>query len=192
MSMEASTKTGKGTLLKALFLGALIAGGVCILFVLQSQNYSPQAPVQPTASVGRPAPDFTLPNLSKEMVSLADFKGKVVLLNIWATWCPPCVEEMPSMQRLYQTLKAEGLEILAVSIDTDGADAVAPFMEEHKLSFPALTDTRGLMKRLYRPTGVPESHIIDRNGNVVDKVIGPRDWASPDVLRYFRDLLKAG
>ena len=189
--MEANTTSGIDTLLKAISLGALIAGGVGILFILQSQNPSLQAPVQSASTVGGPAPEFTLPNLNNEMVSLSDFEGKVVLLNIWATWCPPCVEEMPSMQKLYQTLKGEGLEIVAVSIDTDGAKAVAPFMEKHKLSFPALIDTQGLMQRLYRPTGVPESHIIDRNGKVVDKVIGPRDWASPDALRYFRDLLKA-
>jgi peroxiredoxin len=188
--MEADRTNGKGTLLKAMVLGALIAGGVGIIILLQSQNPSSQAPIVPTAAIGEPAPAFTLPNLDHEMVSLADFKGKVVLLNIWATWCPPCVEEMPSMQKLHQTLQGEGLEILAVSIDSDGAKAVAPFMAEHKLSFPALIDNQGLMKRLYRPTGVPESHIIDRSGNVGEKVIGPRDWASPDALRYFRELLK--
>jgi peroxiredoxin len=188
--METRT-TNKGTLLKAIFLGALIAGGVGIIIIFQSQNSSTQAPVKTVTAIGRPAPDFSLPNLDNDKVKLSEFKGKVVLFNIWATWCPPCVEEMPSMEKLYQTFKGEGLEILAVSIDTDGVKSVAPFMEKHKLSFPALTDTQGLMKRLYHHTGVPESHIIDRNGNVVDKVIGPRDWASPDALRYFRDLLKA-
>ena len=143
--MEANTTNSKGPLLKAIFLGALIAGGVGLIVILQSQNPLPRAPVQTGSAIDGPAPDFSLPNLDNQMVSLSDFKGKVVLLNIWATWCPPCVEEMPSMEKLYQTLKGEGLEILAVSIDTDGVESVAPFMEKHQLNFPALTDTQGLM-----------------------------------------------
>ncbi len=190
--MDAGTTPHRGAIIRAILLGALIAGGVGVLFVLQTHQSSPEA-TPPSAAAGpRQALDFSLPNLDGEMVRLSDFRGKVVLLNIWATWCPPCVEEMPSMERLHQKLKDEGLVILAVSIDLDGARTVAPFMQKHRLSFTSLTDTKGLVKDLYRPTGVPESHIIDRNGVVVDKVIGPRDWASPDAVRYFRELLTAG
>jgi cytochrome c biogenesis protein CcmG/thiol:disulfide interchange protein DsbE len=95
----------------------------------------------------------------------------VVLLNIWATWCPPCVEEMPSMEKLHQELKDDGFEILAVSIDVSGAKAVIPFMKKHKLSFPALTDTKGAIKSLYQTTGVPESFIIDKDGIIVEKEV---------------------
>jgi thiol-disulfide isomerase/thioredoxin len=84
---------------------------------------------------GIQAPDFTFPGLDGENISL-----KVVLVNIWATWCPPCVEEMPSMQKLYNEFNGKNFEILAVSIDADGVDAVAPFMKTHKLSFPALKE----------------------------------------------------
>ncbi|KPJ76377.1 MAG: hypothetical protein AMJ54_11860 [Deltaproteobacteria bacterium SG8_13] len=137
-----------------------------------------------------PAPNFSLPDLSGKKVSLYEFRGKVVLLNIWATWCAPCVEEMPSMEILHQKLKGEDFTILAVSIDESGAEAVIPFMKQHKLSFTALIDTKGSVKSLYRTTGVPESFIIDREGLTVEKVIGARDWASPEMVGYFRNLIQ--
>jgi len=140
--------------------------------------------------IGLPAPDFTFPRLDGKMVSLSDYRGKVVLVNIWATWCPPCVDEMPSMEKLYRELKDEGFEILAVSIDASGAKDVLPFMKKYKLSFPALTDTRGAIKELYQTTGVPESFIIDKDGIIVEKVIGPRGWATPSAIRFFRNLIQ--
>ncbi|MBC8432729.1 MAG: TlpA family protein disulfide reductase, partial [Desulfobacterales bacterium] len=103
---------------------------------------------------------------------------------------PPCVEEMPSMQKLYQKLKGEDFEILAVSIDSQGAKIVAPFMKKYKLTFPALMDSLGNIKRIYKTTGVPESYIIDKNGILVKKVIGSLDWSHPDILRLFRDLIQ--
>ncbi len=149
----------------------------------QSAN---QAPVR----VGLPVPDFTYPGLDGKKVSLSDYRGKVVFVNIWATWCPPCVEEMPSMQKLYQKLKGENFEILAVSIDSKGAKVVAPFMKKYKLTFPALLDYMGTVKRIYKTTGVPESYIIDKDGILIKKVLGPLDWSQPDILRLFRDLIQ--
>ena len=90
-----------------------------------------------------------------------------------------------------EILKNEGFEILAVSIDVSGAKAVLPFMQKHKLSFPALTDTKGTVKSLYQATGVPESFIIDKDGIIVEKIIGPRDWAAPGAIRYFRKLMSS-
>jgi peroxiredoxin len=145
-----------------------------------------QAPVK----VGLPAPDFTFPGLDGKKVSLSDYRGKVVFVNIWATWCPPCVEEMPSMQKLYQKLKGENFEILAVSIDSKGAKVVAPFMKKYQLTFPALIDYMSTIKRIYKTTGVPESYIIDKDGILAKKVIGPLDWSQPDILRLFRDLIE--
>ena len=174
---------------KALLLLFLLIGGVGIIYLLQTRD----APVN-LSGVRRleksvPAPDFTFPGLDGKMVSLTDLRGKVVLLNIWATWCAPCVEEMPSMEKLYQALKDEGLEILAVSIDETGTDAVRPFMKKHRLSFPALIDINGIINNLYQTTGVPESFIIDKQGIIVDKVVGARNWASPTAIRYFRELI---
>ena len=140
--------------------------------------------------VGDTAPNFTFPGLDGKMVSLADYRGKVVFLNIWATWCPPCRKEMPSMEKLYQQLKGEDFEILAVSVDTAGATVVGPFMKELHLSFPALLDTRGTAQNLYGTTGLPESFIIGRKGIIQKIVIGPTDWSTPEMVRFFRNLLR--
>jgi peroxiredoxin len=171
-----------------LILLIIIGAGVIIL--LQTKDSSLNLSGSPPLGKSVPAPDFTLPDLDGKMVSLADYRGKVVLLNIWATWCPPCVEEMPSMEKLYQELKDEGFEILAVSVDASGAEAVTPFMKKHKLSFPALTDTEGAVKDLYQATGVPESFIIDKDGIIVEKIIGPRNWVVTGAISFFRNLIQ--
>lgn len=188
--MSEDTRSGRKPGFQPLILIVLILIGVGIILLLQTKDSSFNLSGKPLPGKGVPAPDFTLPGLDGQMVRLADFRGKVVLLNIWATWCPPCVEEMPSMEALYQKLKAEGFEILAVSVDVSGAEAVRPFMEKHRLNFPALTDTDGTVKSLYQTTGVPESFIIDKDGVIVEKVIGPRDWASPGAVRFFRNLIQ--
>ncbi len=159
-----------------------------ILFSLKQKDstVTPTGPIQ----VGLPAPNFTFPDLNGQKVSLFDHRGKVVLVNVWATWCPPCRDEMPSMQKLYERFKGKNFEILAVSIDFKGRDIVAPFMQELNLTFPALLDPNGSMKRLYGITGVPESFIIDKDGIVVEKIIGPLDWATPEVFRFFNDLIQ--
>lgn len=161
-----------------------------ILILLQQKdaffNPSPRSRLQP----GFPAPDFAFPGLDGKKVGLGDYRGKVVFLNIWATWCPPCREEMPSMEKLYQELKGEDFEILAVSIDTSGAKAVAPFAKEYRLSFPILLDPEGTIKPLYGITGVPESFIINKDGRIEKIVVGPLDWATPDVVRFFRNLIE--
>jgi len=139
---------------------------------------------------GDPAPHFAFPGLDGKMVSLTDYKGKVVFLNIWATWCPSCREEMPSMEKLYQQLKGEDFEILAVSVDASGAKAVGPFMKEYGLSFPTLLDTGGAIQKRYGLTWLPESGIIGKEGRIEKIVIGPMDWSTPEVVRFFRNLLQ--
>ena len=156
-----------------------------VLFLLRQNNsYLKFSPLE----TGRPAPNFTLPGLDGKAISLSDYRGKVVLVNIWATWCPPCVDEMPSMEKLYQELKGKNFEILAVSIDEPGEKVVAPFMKKNKLSFPALLDPEGTIKSVYQTTGVPESFIVNKQGILVEKIIGPRDWADPAAVRYLRDM----
>jgi peroxiredoxin len=176
---------------RSIVLIFLLLAGVGIITLLQSKDYTFNLSGKSRLGKGVQAPDFTLPDIEGKMVSLAEYRGKVVLLNIWATWCPPCVEEMPSMERLYQEMKGEDFEILAVSIDTSGTEAVLPFMKKHRLNFTTLTDTKGTIKNIYQTTGVPESFIIDKNGMIAEKVLGPRDWASPDALRLFQDLIQA-
>ena len=182
-------RLGKEMNYRSIILALLVVIAVAVLFLLtQNNSYLTYTPL----AAGRPAPDFTLPGLDGKMVSLADQKGHVVLVNIWATWCPPCVDEMPSMETLYKEFKDENFEILAVSIDALGANAVGPFMKKYNLSFPALLDPEATLKVLYQTTGVPESFIINKEGILVEKIIGPRNWAAPEVVKYFRDLIRKG
>jgi cytochrome c biogenesis protein CcmG, thiol:disulfide interchange protein DsbE len=149
--------------------------------------------------VGTAAPVFTVQDMDGNLVSLADLRGDVVLLNIWATWCPPCREEMPSMQRLHEMLSPEGLRVVAVSIDArpGGQDSagrpggdVRAFAESMDLTFDIWLDPPGGIQRTYRTTGVPESFVIDRRGNIVKKVIGPTDWDSEANVELIRRLLE--
>ena len=137
-----------------------------------------------------PAPDFTFPGLDGKMVRLADYRGKVVLVNIWATWCKPCVDEMPSMEKLYHKFKGKNFEILAVSIDEPGLKVVAPFMKKLNLTFPALIDSEGAVKAFYGITGVPESFIIDQQGILIKKIVGPVNWDTPNIFRFFSELIR--
>ena len=172
-----------------LVLLAIIAG--MIFFALQKKKSFQSAHGPPMLQVGKTAPDFNLPGIDGKTIRLSDYRGKVVLVNIWATWCRPCVAEMPSMETLYQRLKGQAFEILAVSIDTEGSKVVVPFMEKHGLTFPALIDPQGITKAAYNLTGVPESFIINQKGLLAQKIVGPLDWASPEVLGYLQGLINA-
>jgi len=140
---------------------------------------------------GLQAPDFTLPDMNGKMVSLKDFRGKVVFLNFWATWCKPCEEEMPSMRALYEGLKGQPFEIVAVNLDKD-SPPVAAFAKKYRINFIVLRDAGGKIKELYKTTGVPETFIIDQNGVIAEKVWGPRDWTRMDSLGMIFDLIKNG
>ncbi len=140
--------------------------------------------------LGQPVADFSLPNLQGRMISLSSLKGKVVFLNVWATWCQPCIDEMPAIQRLHEQLQPRGLEVITVSIDPLGDQIVDPFVKRYGLSFPVLLDMKSQIQKLYGTAGVPESFIIDKNGHLVEKVIGPRDWTHPKVMAMFQRLLE--
>lgn len=173
---------------RSILLISLIVTALALYAYIQWQKPSnvtqrPELPVN-----GQAGPDFELPLLTGESVRLQDYRGKVVFLNIWATWCGPCREEMPSMEKLYQALKDYDFEILAVSIDSQGADVVAPFAKKFNLTFPILLDRDGVTGRIYGTTGVPETFIIDKRGVIVSKVIGYRDWSDPAVIGALKEL----
>ncbi len=129
--------------------------------------------------VGSAAPAFTATDLqSGRPVTLGDFKGQVVLLNVWATWCEPCKVEMPSMEQLQKDLGPSGLKILAVSVDQGGAPAVKQFARDLGLTFQILHDPSGDIQRIYQTTGIPESFVINRAGKIEKKVIGAADWTA--------------
>jgi peroxiredoxin len=136
------------------------------------------------------APDFTLPDLEGRPVRLREFRGKLVFVNFWATWCPPCRLEMPSMERLYQTFKPTAFAMLAVSIDRQGVQAVKPFMEELQLTFPALLDSKTEIARQYGLRGLPTTYLIDRNGWLIGAAVGGRDWSSTEAKALIAGLLR--
>jgi cytochrome c biogenesis protein CcmG/thiol:disulfide interchange protein DsbE len=144
------------------------------------------------ALVGQPAPEFSLADLKGNAVRLANLKGKIVFVNVWATWCEPCRQEMPSMQALYTTLAGPDFEMLAVSADQSKKDVIERFVQMHKLSFPVLPDPDLQVAGRYRVTGYPETFIINRNGVIVAHEIGPRQWDAPETLATLRTLIERG
>jgi peroxiredoxin len=137
----------------------------------------------------RLAPDFAVTDLQGRTVRLSALRGKVVLLNLWTTWCPPCVEEMPSMERLWASLHGDDFALLAVSQDEEGRHVVEPFVERMRLSLPVFLDPDRQVGDRYGVWGYPETFVIDRNGYVVERVIGPRNWASPEQVAALRALI---
>jgi cytochrome c biogenesis protein CcmG/thiol:disulfide interchange protein DsbE len=143
-------------------------------------------------SVGSRAPNFEARTVdgSNRVRTLADYRGKVVVLNVWATWCRPCIYEMPSFERLHRQVTDTNLVVVAVSIDdVVGADALFRFARGLGVTFDILLDSSHAIDRDYQVTGYPETFVIARDGTIRKKWIGPLDWSSPANVRLVRDLL---
>ena len=143
------------------------------------------------SAVGFKAPAFTVRNLKGNRVQLADHKGKVVILNLWATWCGPCRVEMPGLENLYRRYRSEGLEILAVSLDKGSSDKVQIFADQYRLSFPVLLDSDGQVESRYHTLTIPTTYVIDKKGMVVAEVDGAKNWESEQTFEALEYLLKA-
>jgi peroxiredoxin len=166
----------------ALVGAAVVAVAFGYVHLLETKGYG----LKP----GTAAPPFKLPALSGGEVELGSFKGRLLVVNFWATWCAPCVEEMPSLERLHRALAGEGLVVLGISVDEDEA-ALRRFVSEHGVSFPVLRDPGGRVAAgLYHATGYPETFVIDRAGLVSLQYVGPAEWSTPEALDHFRGLLK--
>jgi len=148
--------------------------------------------------IGSKAPGFDAMDLrTNRQVTVDDYRGKVVLLNIWATWCPPCRDEMPSMERLHKKLAGTDFRIAAVSVDGDvfypaekkGSTEIMAFAGQLGLTFDILHDQSGAIRRAYDIFGVPESFVIDRDGVIVKRIIGAADWDAPVNEALIRSLL---
>ncbi len=138
------------------------------------------------ARIGSSAPDFTLQD-SDHTVTLSQFRGQVVLLNFWATWCPPCIEETPALVRMQNQMKSKGVTVLAVSIDADDA-AYHKFLKDYSVSMVTVRDEAKKASTLYGTFGWPETYVIDRQGVIRRKFIGPVDWTSPEITDYLSKL----
>jgi cytochrome c biogenesis protein CcmG/thiol:disulfide interchange protein DsbE len=155
-------------------VAALVAAGV-VLFVVDALFHDEMFPVE----IGTRAPDFSARTLDARPLakSLADYRGQVVLLNVWATWCGPCRVEMPSIEKLHEAYGPKGLKIVAVSIDDPGTDAqIRQFAKSFGLTFEILHDPDNAIKENYQLTGYPETFVIGRDGVIRKKVVEATDW----------------
>ena len=164
---------------KWLFVGVLILGSVFIAATRVRPQPTTAAPAavtdvvtMPAPLADHPAPDFTLTNLDGTNIALSDLKGQVLLINVWATWCPPCRVEMPTIQAAYEQYHDQGFTVLAVNLQEDQS-AVATFMREHQLTFPALLDSDGQVSRTYQAVSLPSSFFVDRRGVIRAVYHGP-------------------
>lgn len=185
--MNSPSRNGLWRTLVFVALGSLI-----VLAWTQRGHFMP-------ADLGGRAPEFAGQTLTGEHFSVASARGKVIVLNIWATWCTPCVREMPALERLYQRLRADGLVVVAVSTDASpgtlgpfgqpGGD-VRAFVAHYGLTFPVIHDAQRTIEPLYFVQGLPTTYIIDKQGRIDRKAIGGRPWDDEDHVAYFERLLK--
>ena len=144
------------------------------------------------ATIGYPAPDFTLLDIDEKSFTLSQDKGKIVLVNFWATWCTPCRVEMPSIEALYHSFDRSELEILSVSSDVQGAAVVKPFFYSYRLTFPALIDANSKVTNLYKVRAVPATYIIDQEGIITHRFFGAKNWNNKEMKDLIRKLIKSG
>ena len=145
----------------------------------------------PQPEEGHLAPDFALKTLEGKTIRLSELRGKkVVLINFWATWCPPCRLEMPTMQKIYSDYKGKGFEVLAINIEPDAREEIQDFIKELRLTFPVLLDSDMKVTRRYRLIGLPVSTLIDRQGIIRSKEIGYHDWTDKESRKRVESLLK--
>jgi cytochrome c biogenesis protein CcmG, thiol:disulfide interchange protein DsbE len=163
------------------YAGIAAALAVLVVFIMPSYR-------QGEASMaGKPAQDFPI-QLDGKPAHLSDLKGKVVVLNFWATWCPPCVEETPALNSLQRRIASRGGVVLGVSVDEDEA-AYQKFLKDYGIVFPTYRDASKKSALDYGTTMFPETYIIDRHGKIARKVIGPQQWDSAEMLSYFDAIL---
>lgn len=178
----------------------------CAALIVKYGNYSKEKPGKdqimgsgkaendPSPKITGPeagvmAPDFTFSDMNGKPVTLSQHRGKVVFLNIWATWCGPCRIEMPAMEKLYQKFKKKDFVILAISIDRQGESVVRPFINELGISFPILLSPDGSIQKMFMVNALPASFIINKSGLIVAEVIGARDWFGPKTIETFESLI---
>jgi peroxiredoxin len=200
--ISAQPDGGSSLRLRPLVWIALFAALFVLAYLVFGQLFYPPKTAGPAAGrdyfkrltiekPGKPvqAPDFTLEDPSGRRLSLKDLKGKVVFLNFWATWCVPCRQEMPLMEKLHREFKQEGLKMVAVNFGED-KKTVQKFFDELGLTFTAVVDHDGKVGDKYGAWSLPLTYIIDRDGEFIGKTIGDRRWDSEDARAFFRELLQ--
>jgi len=171
-------------------LGALTVVAVAALALLGAPVIGAKAPQVLTPVPGRPtAPDFDLKDPGGTSVRLADFRGKPLIVNFWATWCPPCREEMPSMQRAHAAVSKDGIGLIAINVGED-ADTVAQFLASAQVEFPLPMDETSKVVMSYPVRGLPTTFVVDPDGRLAYVATGEREWDDPALLDLVRALKK--
>ena len=138
-------------------------------------------------AVGESAPNFELPTLARGTASLHDYPHQVIVLNFWATWCAPCVEEAPSLEKFAEQVRSDDVAVIAVSVDQNQAQ-LETFVADHHLTFPIARDPQQVLAGRYGSSVFPETYILDRRGHVAEKIIGAIDWTDPRIIDFVREL----
>lgn len=174
------------------FIFCLVFFAFCMFhsaFVIPNSAFAENSsPFAGDKLVNHPAPEFTLKDITGAAFSLSAYKGRVVLLNFWATWCPSCREEIPSMNKLSRQLKSRGFSIIAVSTDRSVSD-VRVFLKDHPADFTVLLDSLSVSKSLYKVFVLPTSYLIDKRGVIVEKFYGEEDWSDPELVKKIESRL---
>ncbi len=167
-----------------IFLLLLISAGIA-----QANSAFSDMTIVPEAE-RKAAPDFLSENLAGGNAGLTDYKGKLILLNFWATWCMPCRVEMPGMERLWQKYKEKDFVIVAISNDDESSRSrIETFQKKLDLSFPILLDPESEINDQYKVSSMPTSFLIDANGKVISRIVGSEEWSSPDAIQFVEGLL---
>ena len=167
--------------------------GAVVAFIVAGLFFSLHRGVVYPVAIGEYAPDFSLPrlingSLSPDPLHLYEERGHVVLVNFWATWCPPCVEETPSLEKFSTDMEKYGVEVIGVSVDQN-AGALRKFIAQNHVTYPVARDPEQTTAGMYGTTQFPETYILDRDGRVAEKIIGARDWEDPMMLKFVRSLV---
>ena len=158
------------------------------LYLYIFKPYGRTGPDIGKVSVGETAPEIELTSIDGKKSKLSDYRGKAVFLNFWASWCNPCKAELPDIQEMSRRMDANAFVVVAVSVDTTGADKLKEFLNDRGISFPVYLDPTMTAAKRYGVTGFPETFILDKKGVIVKRYVGPREWTSRSMLDIFKGL----
>jgi len=161
-----------------------VAAGAGCFFLIRRAAPAP-------LEIGDPAVDFTLPRLDSGEIALKDYRHHVIVVNFWATWCPPCIEETPSLEKFAEQVKPYGVDVIGVSVDQD-PEALEKFIRDYHLTYPIGRDPNRTLSLRYGTRQFPETYIISRDGRVTSKIISNIDWQDPRIISFVRDLAHPG
>jgi len=170
------------------FLACIVLSFLCIAGNADASSLSSKLDIKPIKG-NKALPSLNLEGLNGKKVDLKSFRGKVIFLNFWATWCGPCKEEMPSMEILYRQFKDRNFVFLTISVDYEGSKPVREFIEKSGYTFPVLVDPKSETLDIFEVTGIPTTFVIDKQGKMLGKAIGPRDWNSSEIVSYLTQLV---